>query len=100
MIQPSVVNFPVILCLIQIELLLHRDFLKEALEVAVAGTELFRDSVMMWQMKLRVLIDSKSPDIAGLFEEAFVHLKAQVCELSLLYFILFGKSFETEPELF
>ncbi|XP_008693591.1 U3 small nucleolar RNA-associated protein 6 homolog [Ursus maritimus] len=62
-----------------IELLLHRDFLKEALEVAVAGTELFRDSVMMWQMKLRVLIDSKSPDIAGLFEEAFVHLKAQVC---------------------
>ncbi|XP_027482212.1 U3 small nucleolar RNA-associated protein 6 homolog isoform X2 [Zalophus californianus] len=62
-----------------IELLLHQDFLKEALEVAVAGTESFRDSVMMWQMKLQVLIDSKSPDVAGLFEEAFVHLKAQVC---------------------
>lgn len=62
-----------------IELLLRQDFLKEALEVAVAGTELFRDSVTMWQMKLQVLIDSKSPDIARLFEEAFVHLKAQVC---------------------
>ncbi|XP_034883663.1 U3 small nucleolar RNA-associated protein 6 homolog isoform X1 [Mirounga angustirostris] len=62
-----------------IELLLHQDFLKEALEVAVAGTESFRDSVTMWQMKLQVLIDSKSPDVAGLFEEAFVHLKAQVC---------------------
>nr|XP_035945865.1 U3 small nucleolar RNA-associated protein 6 homolog isoform X1 [Halichoerus grypus] len=62
-----------------IELLLHQDFLKEALEVAVAGTESFRDSVTLWQMKLQVLIDSKSPDVAGLFEEAFVHLKAQVC---------------------
>ncbi|KAM5215753.1 U3 small nucleolar RNA-associated protein 6 homolog isoform 2-T2 [Hipposideros larvatus] len=62
-----------------IELLLRHDFLKEALQVAVAGTELFRDSVMMWQMKLQVLIDSKSPDIAMLFEEAFAHLKPQVC---------------------
>uniref|UniRef100_A0A9L0R2T3 UTP6 small subunit processome component n=1 Tax=Equus caballus TaxID=9796 RepID=A0A9L0R2T3_HORSE len=62
-----------------IELLLHHDFIKEALEVVVAGTELFRDSVTMWQMKLQVLIDSKSPDVAALFEEAFVHLKPQVC---------------------
>lgn len=62
-----------------IELLLRHDFLKEALQVAVAGTELFRDSVMMWQMKLQVLIDSKSPDVAMLFEEAFAHLKPQVC---------------------
>lgn len=62
-----------------IELLLHHDFFKEALQVAVAGTELFRDSVMMWQMKLQVLIDSKSPDIAMHFEEAFVHLKPQAC---------------------
>ncbi|XP_058559141.1 U3 small nucleolar RNA-associated protein 6 homolog isoform X1 [Neofelis nebulosa] len=62
-----------------IELLLHHDFLKEALEVAVAGTESFRDSVTMWQMKLRVLIDSESPDVAVLFEEAFAHLKAQIC---------------------
>nr|XP_031541153.1 U3 small nucleolar RNA-associated protein 6 homolog isoform X2 [Vicugna pacos] len=62
-----------------IELLLHRDFFKEALEVAEAGMELFRDSVTMWQMKLRVLIDSKSPDTAMLFEEAFVHLKPQIC---------------------
>ncbi|XP_046936764.1 U3 small nucleolar RNA-associated protein 6 homolog [Lynx rufus] len=62
-----------------IELLLHHNFLKEALEVAVAGTELFRDSVTMWQMKLQVLIDSESPDVAVLFEEAFAHLKAQIC---------------------
>lgn len=62
-----------------IDLLLHHDFLKEALEVAVAGTASFRDSVTMWQMKLQVLINSKSPDIAMCFEEAFVHLKAQDC---------------------
>ncbi|KAF5916111.1 hypothetical protein HPG69_003185 [Diceros bicornis minor] len=62
-----------------IELLLRHDFFKEALEVVVAGTELFRDSVTMWQMKLRVLIDTKSPDIAMVVEEAFVHLKPQVC---------------------
>ncbi|KAK1331372.1 hypothetical protein QTO34_009325 [Cnephaeus nilssonii] len=43
------------------------------------GVELFRDSVMMWQMKLQVLIDSKSPDIANLFKEAFESLKPQVC---------------------
>ncbi|KAM5274383.1 U3 small nucleolar RNA-associated protein 6 homolog [Ctenodactylus gundi] len=62
-----------------IELLLQRDFLKEALEVAEAGIALFRDSVTMWLMKLRVLIDSKNPDVATHFEEAFVHLKPQVC---------------------
>ncbi|XP_006154418.1 U3 small nucleolar RNA-associated protein 6 homolog [Tupaia chinensis] len=62
-----------------IELLLHHKFLKEALEVAVAGTELFRDSGTMWQMKLKVLINSKSPDIAMVFEEAFAHLKSQDC---------------------
>lgn len=62
-----------------IELLLRHDFLKEALQVAVAGTALFRDSVTMWQMRLQVLIDSKSPDVARLFQEAFVHLKPQVC---------------------
>ncbi|XP_012581558.1 PREDICTED: U3 small nucleolar RNA-associated protein 6 homolog [Condylura cristata] len=62
-----------------IQLLLDHDFLKEALEVADAGTELFRDSVMMWQMKLQVLIHSKSPDMAVLFEEAFVCLKPQDC---------------------
>uniref|UniRef100_H2QCM5 U3 small nucleolar RNA-associated protein 6 homolog n=2 Tax=Pan TaxID=9596 RepID=H2QCM5_PANTR len=59
--------------------LLRYNFLREALEVAVAGTELFRDSGTMWQLKLQVLIESKSPDIAMLFEEAFVHLKPQVC---------------------
>uniref|UniRef100_H0WQ23 UTP6 small subunit processome component n=1 Tax=Otolemur garnettii TaxID=30611 RepID=H0WQ23_OTOGA len=62
-----------------IELLLHHNFFREALEVAVAGTELFKDSAAVWQMKLQVLIDSKSPDIAMHFEEAFVHLKPQVC---------------------
>lgn len=62
-----------------IELLLHHDFLKEALQVAEAGIELFRDSVMMWQTKLQVLIEAKSPDVATLFEEGFAHLKPQVC---------------------
>ncbi|XP_012304701.1 U3 small nucleolar RNA-associated protein 6 homolog isoform X1 [Aotus nancymaae] len=62
-----------------IKSLLSHKFLREALEVAVAGTELFRDSGTMWQMKLQVLIESKSPDIAMQFEESFVHLKPQVC---------------------
>ncbi|KAM9584805.1 LOW QUALITY PROTEIN: U3 small nucleolar RNA-associated protein 6 homolog [Trichechus inunguis] len=62
-----------------IELLLHHDFFKEALEVAGAGTELFRDSVTLCQMKPQVLITSESTDIAMLFEEGFVHLKPQVC---------------------
>uniref|UniRef100_A0A2K5QDI6 U3 small nucleolar RNA-associated protein 6 homolog n=1 Tax=Cebus imitator TaxID=2715852 RepID=A0A2K5QDI6_CEBIM len=61
------------------EALLSHNFLREALEVAVAGTELFRDSGTMWQMKMQVLIDSKSADIAMQFEESFVHLKPQVC---------------------
>uniref|UniRef100_A0A2R8ZJH5 UTP6 small subunit processome component n=1 Tax=Pan paniscus TaxID=9597 RepID=A0A2R8ZJH5_PANPA len=38
-----------------------------------------QDSGTMWQMKVHVLIDSKSPDIAMLFEEDSVHLKLQVC---------------------
>nr|XP_055244519.1 U3 small nucleolar RNA-associated protein 6 homolog isoform X2 [Gorilla gorilla gorilla] len=63
---------------LSVSLLCH-NFLREALEVAVAGTELFRDSGTMWQLKLQVLIESKSPDIAMLFEEAFVHVKPQVC---------------------
>lgn len=57
-----------------------------------------RDSVMMWQMKLQVLIDSKSPDIAMLFEEAFVCLKPQVCELGLLYFILLANFLRLRPK--
>ncbi|XP_008046719.1 U3 small nucleolar RNA-associated protein 6 homolog [Carlito syrichta] len=59
-------------------LLLHK-FFKEALEVARAGTELFRDSGTMWQLKLQVLIDSESPDIAMSFEEAFKTPKLQAC---------------------
>lgn len=55
------------------------DLFKEALQVAEAGTELFKDSVTMWQTKLQVLIDSKSPDVEMRFEEAFAHLKPQVC---------------------
>lgn len=62
-----------------IDLLLRQDLFKEALQVAEAGTELFKDSVAMWQTKLQVLIDSKSPDVEMRFEEAFVHLKPQVC---------------------
>nr|AAO15383.1 multiple hat domains [Mus musculus] len=62
-----------------IDLLLRQDLFKEALQVAEAGTELFKDSVTMWQTKLQVLIDSKSPDVEMRFEEAFAHLKPQVC---------------------
>lgn len=62
-----------------IDLLLRQDLFKEALQVAEAGTELFKDSVTMWQTKLQVLIDSKSPDVEMHFEEAFAHLKPQVC---------------------
>lgn len=62
-----------------IQLLLQHAFLEEALQVAEAGVELFRDSVTMWQMKLQVLIHSKSPDVAGYFKEAFASLKPQVC---------------------
>lgn len=62
-----------------IQLLLQHAFLEEALQVAEAGVELFRDSVTMWQMKLQVLIHSKSPDMAGHFKEAFASLKPQVC---------------------
>ncbi|EGV94359.1 U3 small nucleolar RNA-associated protein 6-like [Cricetulus griseus] len=62
-----------------IDLLLRQDLFKEALQVAEDGTELFKDSATMWQMKLQVLIGSKSPDVAMRFEEAFAHLKPQVC---------------------
>lgn len=62
-----------------IDLLLRQDLFQEALQVAEAGTELFKDSVTMWQTKLLVLIDSKSPDVGVHFEEAFAHLKPQVC---------------------
>ncbi|KAK7830022.1 hypothetical protein U0070_003477 [Myodes glareolus] len=60
-----------------VDLLLRQDLFKEALQVAEAGTDLFKDSETMWQMKLQVLIGSKSPDIAMHFEEAFAHLKPQ-----------------------
>ncbi|XP_040856905.1 U3 small nucleolar RNA-associated protein 6 homolog [Ochotona curzoniae] len=62
-----------------IELLLHRKLFREALEVAVAGTELLKDSGTMWQMRLQVLIDSENPAVAELVEEAFLHLKPQAC---------------------
>lgn len=68
--------------------------------MAVAGTELFRDSVMMWQVKLQVLVKAKSPDVAMLFEEAFVCLKPQVRELCLLSFILFGKAFKASAKAY
>ncbi|KAM7333921.1 hypothetical protein ACRRTK_007241 [Alexandromys fortis] len=62
-----------------VDLLLRQDLFKEALQVAEAGTDLFKDSATMWQMKLQVLIGSKSPDVAMHFEEAFAHLKPQTC---------------------
>ena len=86
-------------CLIQSELLLQHNLFKEALEVAGAGTELFQDSVMMWQVKLQVLIASESPDVAMVFDEAFVRLKPQVCELGLWFFILLGKLLRPQPKL-
>uniref|UniRef100_A0A2K5ZRG5 U3 small nucleolar RNA-associated protein 6 homolog n=1 Tax=Mandrillus leucophaeus TaxID=9568 RepID=A0A2K5ZRG5_MANLE len=61
------------------KLLPEFQYKQEALEVAVAGTELFRDSGTKWQMNVHVVIDSKSPDIAMLFEEDSVHLEPQVC---------------------
>ncbi|XP_054989731.1 U3 small nucleolar RNA-associated protein 6 homolog [Sorex araneus] len=62
-----------------IQLLLTHDCMKEALEVAVAGTESLSHSATMWQMKLQVLIAAKSPDVALLFEEALGKLKPQDC---------------------
>ncbi|EHB02145.1 U3 small nucleolar RNA-associated protein 6-like protein [Heterocephalus glaber] len=62
-----------------IELLLQHDFFTEALDVAETGTELFKDSVTIWQKKLQGLMKSKSPDIDKHFERGFVHLKSQVC---------------------
>lgn len=67
--------------------------------MAVAGTELFRGSVTMWQMKLQVLIDSKSPDIDVLFGEAFVHLKPQVCLLLSCISFSLGNLFRLQPKL-
>ncbi|KAH0510706.1 U3 small nucleolar RNA-associated protein 6-like protein [Microtus ochrogaster] len=66
-----------------VDLLLRQDLFKEALQVAEAGTDLFKDSATMWQMKLQVLIGSKSPDVAMHFEEAFAHLKPQQACLPL-----------------
>ncbi|XP_057571414.1 U3 small nucleolar RNA-associated protein 6 homolog [Hippopotamus amphibius kiboko] len=61
------------------ELLLRRDLFKEAMEVAEAGMESFRNSVEMWQLKLQVLMTSKSREVSRLFENAFVQLKPQIC---------------------
>ena len=71
-------------------LLLHRQLLKESLEVADAGVNLFRKSVEMWQVKLEALISSESHEMAKGFDQAFAYLKPQVCELGLLHFVLFG----------
>lgn len=62
-----------------IQLLLNHDCLKEALEVATAGTESLSLSATMWQMKLQVLMATKSPDVVLLFEEALGKLKPQDC---------------------
>ena len=78
------------LCLLQSKLLLHRQLLKESLEVADAGVKLFKKSVEMWQVKLEALITSESHEMSKGFEQAFEYLKPQVCELGLLHFVLFG----------
>ncbi|XP_012594169.1 U3 small nucleolar RNA-associated protein 6 homolog [Microcebus murinus] len=81
-----------------IELLSHYNYFREALEVAVAGTDLFRDSATMWQRKLQVLIASESPDIAMHFEEAFVCLKPQVCLPLWISWVEWSESTESQED--
>lgn len=81
-----------------IDLLLRQDLFKEALQVAEAGTELFKDSVTMWQTKLLVLIDSKSPDVGVHFEEAFAHLKPQVCLSLWISWAEWSESVESQED--
>ena len=71
------------LCLLQSKLLLHRQLLKESLEVADAGVKLFKKSVEMWQVKLEALIMSESHEMSKGFEQAFEYLKPQICLLPL-----------------
>uniref|UniRef100_A0A8C0ADX4 UTP6 small subunit processome component n=1 Tax=Bos mutus grunniens TaxID=30521 RepID=A0A8C0ADX4_BOSMU len=61
------------------KLLLHRQLLKESLEVADAGVKLFKKSVEMWQVKLEALITSESHEMSKGFEQAFEYLKPQIC---------------------
>uniref|UniRef100_A0A8C6FGY8 UTP6 small subunit processome component n=1 Tax=Moschus moschiferus TaxID=68415 RepID=A0A8C6FGY8_MOSMO len=61
------------------KLLLHRQLLKESLQVADAGVKLFRKSVAMWQVKLEVLISSESQEMTRVFNQAFEYLKPQIC---------------------
>uniref|UniRef100_A0A8C6E1Y5 UTP6 small subunit processome component n=1 Tax=Moschus moschiferus TaxID=68415 RepID=A0A8C6E1Y5_MOSMO len=61
------------------KLLLHRQLLKESLQVADAGVKLFRKSVEMWQVKLEVLISSESQEMTRVFNQAFEYLKPQIC---------------------
>ena len=72
-------DFWMALCLLQSTLLLHRQLLKESLEVADAGVKLFRKSVEMWQVKLEALISSESHEMAKGFDQAFAYLKPQMC---------------------
>ena len=65
------------------KLLLHRQLLKESLEVADAGVKLFKKSVEMWQVKLEALIMSESHEMSKGFEQAFEYLKPQICLLPL-----------------
>ena len=83
------------LCFLQSKLLLYRQLFKKSLEVADAGVELFRKSGEMWQVKLEAMISSESQEMTKVFNQAFEYLKPQVCELGLLHFILFGKTFKT-----
>ncbi|XP_038613381.1 U3 small nucleolar RNA-associated protein 6 homolog [Tachyglossus aculeatus] len=62
-----------------LELLLEQNFSQMAMDVALAVTDLYRESVDMWQLRLQVLIQLKSGDIAKNFEEAFLKLPAKDC---------------------
>ncbi|NWH64187.1 UTP6 protein, partial [Geococcyx californianus] len=60
-----------------LQLLLECSLFEKAMEVAEAATKRFSQSVEMWQMRLQVLIQLKSGDVAQCFEEAVKHMKSK-----------------------
>nr|XP_012433902.4 U3 small nucleolar RNA-associated protein 6 homolog [Taeniopygia guttata] len=60
-----------------LQLLLDSSLSEKAVEVTEAATRHFSQSVEMWQMRLRVLIQLKSDDVTMCFEEAIKHVKSK-----------------------
>ncbi|NWH79398.1 UTP6 protein, partial [Piaya cayana] len=60
-----------------LQLLLECNLSEKATEVAEAATKRFTQSVEMWQMRLQVLIQLKSDDVAQCFEEAIKHVNSK-----------------------